>query len=167
MAFVLTRRSVGGTGGSVIGDSGLEISIINGQPIVTYPDTSRGSPGKQVSVAEQVLIFSENRITSNEWLEIGNAIDTDSGYIADLDGAVMYATGHCEDTNTNSADIHLFINGSDEGSIGTLSGGANATFINTALDVDFIQSDKIRLQAQNVTGPIQDTVIKLTLKWRA
>lgn len=166
MAFVLTRRSVGGSS-TTIGTGGLEISIINGQPILTYPDTTRGSPGKQVSVAEQVLIFSETTLTNNDWIQIGTAVDADSGYIADLDGAVMYATAHCENTNANSLDIHLFVNAVDQGSIGTLSGGANATFINTSLDVDFSQGDRIRLQAQNATGPIQDSVIKLTLKWRA
>jgi len=167
MAFVLTRRSTGNTTNIPIINEGITISIINGQPIVTYIDESRESPGKQISIAEQTLLFSENQLTVNDWLDIGNAVDADSGYIADLDGAVMYATGHCENTGSGSADIHLFINSVDQGSIGTLGGGENASFINTTLDIDFNQNDKIRLQAQDVIGVLQDTVIKITIKWRS
>lgn len=155
-------------------DGGLQLSIINGQPVMTYLDETRntgsptGSPvtGKRLSVSDQVLIFSENRLTTDDWLEIGNAVDTDSGYIMDLDGTVTFATGHCENTNANSKDIHLFVNGTDKGSIGTLSGGGDVQFINTTIDVDFSQGDKIRLQAQGAGGAILDTVVKISVKWR-
>lgn len=149
------------------GPSDLLMSVINGQPMLTYLDTTRGSPGKRLSVAEQTLIFSENRLSSNDWIEIGNAVDADSGFVVDFDGTVVFATGHCENTGANSKNIHLFINGIDQGSIGTLTGGTNVSFINTTMDIDFVQGDKIRLQAQQGTGGnIQDTVVKLTVKWR-
>lgn len=167
--LVLTKPRRGG-GGSVPGN--LQLSIINGQPILTFFDTTRGtsSPvtGKRLSVAEQVLTFAEPTLTQNDWLDIGNAVDADSGYIADLDGTVTFATGHCENTNTNSKEIHLFINGTDYGNIGTLSGGVDTSFINTTLDVDFSQGDKIRLQAQQGNGAaILDTVVKVTIRWRS
>lgn len=145
----------------------MTVRVVNGQPMLMLTDTTRGSPNKILSVAEQNLVFSENQLTENDWLDIGNAIDADSGYIADFDGTVVFATGHCENTNVNSKNIHLFINGVDQGSVGALSGGTDASFINTTLDVDFVQGDKIRLQAQQGTGGgIQDTVVKLTVKWR-
>lgn len=167
--LVLTQPRQGGGGGSVPGN--LQLSIINGQPILTFFDTTRGtdSPvtGKRLSVAEHTLTFSENALTANDWLEIGNAVDAISGYITDLDGTVTFATGHCENTNTNSKEIHLFINGVDKGSVGVLSGGADVSFINTTLDIDFSQGDKIRLQAQQGSGAaILDTVVKLTIRWR-
>jgi hypothetical protein len=85
----------------------------------------------------------------------------------DFDGTVVFATGDCENTGASSKDIHLFINGADQGSLGTLSGGANATFINTTIDLNFSQGDRIRLQAQDgISGFIQDTVVKVTVKWR-
>lgn len=148
------------------GTSDVDISTINGQLVITFVDTTRGD--KILSVADEPLMFARNRLGDDAWLEIGNAIDADSGYIADLDGTLVYASGHCEDTGANSKEIHLFVNGVDNGSLGSLSGGANAQFINTTVNIDFSQGDRIRLQAQNgLGGNIQDTVVRLTIKWRA
>ena len=63
--------------------------------------------------------------------------------------------------------VTLYINGVDTADLGTLSGGANATINDTTFDIDFSQGDRIRLRAINGSGgQIQDTVIKLTVKWR-
>lgn len=157
-------------GSSDAGTTGLTVTIINGQPMLTLVDTTRlvGSPqvGKILSVGEQSLSWTENGLTNDDWIRVGNANDADSGYITDFDGTLVYVTGHCEDTGGNAKDIHLYINGVDEGSLGNLSGGSNATFINNTTDIDFGQGDRLRLRAVGVTGAIQDTVIKLTLKWR-
>ncbi len=160
--FVQTAvTSTGGLGGG----SGLTLTVINGQSIPTFEDSTRGD--KILSISEQPIMFSEKSLTDLAWIDIGDAIDADSGYIADLDGTVVFATGHCEDTSASSKEIHLFINGVDNGSLGTLSGGANATFVNTTLDLDFSQGDRLRLQAQNgVDGKIEDTVIKVSFRWR-
>lgn len=164
MAFFFLRAKGGGA-------SSLTTEIINGQPTVVFGDTTRleGSPAtsKLLSIAEQPIMFSENKLSDQDWIAIGDAIDADSGYIADFDATLVYASAHCEDTGGNSKDVHLYINGVDNGSIGTLSGGANATFINNTIDVDLDQGDRIRLRAEGSTGAIQDTVVKLTLKWRA
>lgn len=150
---------------------GLQRSTINGQQIMTFLDTTRGtgSPpvGKRLSIAEQTLVFAENVLTINDWIRIGNANDADTGFIMDLDGTITFATGHCENAQSNGKNIHLFVNGVDHGSIGTLSGAGEVQFVNTTLDVDFSQGDKIRLQAQQGTGTaILDTVIKLVVRWR-
>lgn len=148
----------------IAGDPDLALSIINGQPILTFVDSTRT---KRLSVAEQTLVYSESQLTVDDWLDVGGAVDADSGFIADFDGTVVYATAHCEDTGIESKEIHLFINGSDAGTIGSLTGGPNATFINTTINVDFARGDKIRLQAKAGTiGAIQDVVAKLTIKWR-
>ncbi len=164
MAFFFLRAKGGGA-------SSLTTAIINGQPTVVFGDTTRleGSPAtaKLLSIAEQPVMFSQNRLKTNDWIAIGDAIDADSGYIADFDATIVYASAHCEDTGAESKDIHLYIDGVDNGSIGTLSGGTDATFINNTLDFDLDQGDKIRLRAFGAGGQIQDTVIKLTLKWRA
>jgi hypothetical protein len=144
---------------------GVSVTIIDGQPFVTLIDTTRGN--KVLSVAEQPLMFSDKSLTDLEWIAIGDAVDADSSYIADFDGTVVYATGHCENTGGNSKEIHLYINGVDSVTLGTLSGGANATFNSNTLNVNFSQDDRIRLRAHGVaSGRIEDTVIKITLKWR-
>lgn len=150
---------------------GLAVTTINGQPMLTLVDTTRGlgspPPGKILSVAEQVLIFSNNQLVAEDWLNIGNAADATTGFVADFNGTVVFSTGHCADTSTNSKDIHLYINSTDKGSIGTLTGGVDVSFSNETLDVDFVKGDKIQLRARQGTGTgIQDTVVKVTVKWR-
>lgn len=171
--LVLTRPKRG-SGGSVPGS--LELSIINLQPIITYVDSTRGvgtpPAGKRLSVSEHTLTWAEPNLTSNDWIQIGNANDAESGYAMDLDGTVVFATAQCENVNDNAKDIHIFINNTDAGSIGTLGGGSPAVgeeiFVNTTLDLDFNQGDKIRLQAQQIEGAaILDTVVKITVRWRA
>jgi len=165
MAFFLLRAKGGGSG------SGVDTATINGQLMVVFGDPLRleGSPQteKRLSVGEQPITFSQNRLRNLDWIAIGDAIDADSGYIADFDATLVYASAHCEDTGANSGDIHVYIDGVDNGSIGTLSGGTNATFINNTLDIDLDQGDRISLRYEDATGQIQDTVVKLTLKWRA
>lgn len=143
----------------------MEWSAINGQQVLTFEDPTRSD--KRLSVTDHPIMFANNALDDDEWMDIGDASNTDVGYVADLDGTIVMATGQCEDANGNSKEIHVFVNGTDEGSVGTLSGGDNVQFVTTTLDIDFDQGDKIRLQAQNGSGgDIDDTVVKLTLKWR-
>lgn len=143
---------------------GVTVTTINGQLVVTLVDTTRGD--KILSVAEQPLPFTENALADLDWISPGNATDAGSGYIADLDGTIVFCTAHCEDTGANMKDIHLFINGVDQGSVGTLSGGANAKFENLLLNLDFDKGDRIRARAVGSSGKIQDTTVKVTVKWR-
>jgi hypothetical protein len=148
-------------------DNGLGMSLISGQYVLTYVDDTRGGAGKRLSVAEQTLTFAENQLQADDWLEIGNAVDTSSGYIANFPGTIVHASIHCANGNGNTKNIHVFVNGVDAGSIGIVTAGANTSLINNTIDIDFTQGDKIRLQAQQGSGgAIDDTVVKLTLKWR-
>ena len=159
-AIILTRPI--GSGSSI---TGLTTTIINGHPMLTLEDTTRSD--KVLTVAETHLMFAENKITDQDWIQIANANDADSSFIANFDGTVVNISAHCENTNINSKEIRLYINGIDTAGLGTLSGGTNATINDTTLNTDFNQGDRIRLRAVNgAGGNIQDTVIKLTVKWR-
>jgi len=156
-------QSVPGGGGS--GLPGLNITDINGQPTLTLVDTTRSN--KILSVTENPVDYSENQLNNNDWIRIGNAAHADAGYVAQFDGTVVSSTGFCEQTSSASKDIHIIINTTDHGAIGTLSGGKDVTFINTTIDINFNQGDIIRLQAKDGTqGKIKNTVIKINLKWR-
>jgi hypothetical protein len=162
MSGVVLLRPVGG-GGS--GTSNITISTINGQLVPTFQDTTRS---KQLSVTDHPVVWSENRLRDRDWLNIGNAVDAVSGYIADLNGTIVSAVAQCESTGVAEKEIHVFVNGTDQGSLGILGPGTGVTFINTSTDIDFNQGDLIRLRAlDGVSGQIEDTVVKLTLKWRA
>jgi hypothetical protein len=143
----------------------LQTAIINGQETPVFEDTVRS---KTLSIAENSVVYTDNVLRNLEWIRIGNSRDALSGYVAEFDGTITHATGHCANVNNNDKDIHLYINGLDTGNIGTLTGNVNSTFINTTIDINFNQGDIIRLRAQDGTpGRIDDTVIKLTFKWRA
>ena len=144
---------------------GLTLTTINSQPMLTLVDTTRAN--KVLSVAETNMLFSDNKVNDQDWLRIGQASDADSGYIAQFDGTLVYASAHCENTDGNSKEIHFYIDGTDSATLGTLTGGANATFNNTTLNVDFDQGDRLRLRAFDGSGDdINDVVVLLTIKWR-
>jgi len=160
--LVLTRPVSGGSG---TGIPGMSITTINGQQILTLEDTTRSN--KILSVAEVPVVYSENTLDDLEWINIGNAADADSSYIANFDGTIVAACGHCENVGNNDKNINLYINTTDIGAIGSFSGVGADIFINNTLNIDFNQGDTIRLRAMNINvGKIQDSVIKLTIKWR-
>jgi hypothetical protein len=144
----------------------ITVSLINAQPIVTYLDTTRA---KVLSTDSVVFTWGENNLANLDWVQIGgNATDADSGFVMPLDGTVVFATGHCENTNANSKALHLFIDGLDQGSIGFLAGGANASFTDPDFSIDFNQGQKLRLRSVGAgTGRIEDTVASVFVRWRA
>ena len=159
-AIILTRPLGGGS--SI---TGLTTTIINGHPMLTLEDTTRSD--KVLTVAETHLMFAENKLSDQDWIQIANANDADSSFIANFDGTVVNISAHCENTGGNSKEIRLYIDAVDTAGLGTLSGGANSTINDTTLNIDFSQGDRLRLRAINGTGGnIEDTVIKLTVKWR-
>ncbi len=173
MAFVLTRPTTGGGSGGGSLPAGMTITVINGQPMLTLEDTTRGN--KILSISENPIMFSENILTHNDWIRIASASDRASGYVADFDGTIVSATGHCKQVNNNDKSIRLFTQGVDRGSIFTFFGSGEDYEINTTLNIDFSRGDKIRLVAKNIlsgspptatNGRIQDSVVKLVLKWR-
>lgn len=173
MGFVLTRpTSPASTGGGTLPD-GMTVTIVNGQPMLTLEDTTRGN--KILSVSENPIMFSENILTNNDWVRIASASDRASGYVADFNGTIVAATGHCKKVNDNNKAIRLYTQGVDRGTIFTFFGSGEDYEINTTINIDFNRGDKIRLVAKDTlvgspptptTGRIQDTVIKLVLKWR-
>lgn len=163
-AIVLTRpiAAPASSGTEVLG---LSTTVINGQPMLTLADTTRSN--KVLSVSEQVLVFAENRISHLDWIRIATTADAESGYVADFDGTVTSITAHCENTNTNAKDIRLYVDNVDVASLASLTGGTNSTSADSTLNIDFTQGQRIRLRAEgNTTGPVEDTVIKITVKWR-
>ena len=139
-------------------------SDINGQMIITTRDETRNS--KMLSIDSNSFMWSENSLANNDWVQIAGASDGDSGYIMPLDGTIVMATAHCE--NAGDASTINIYNGASTTPVaaaGSFTASPNAQFVNTTLDVDFVQGDRIRLR--NVGGRINDTVISIFVKWRA
>lgn len=163
-SIVLTRPI--SSGSTAI--TGLSSTVINGQPMLTYDDPVRAN--KTLSISEQNHIFSRGKVGNNDWLRISNTSHSDSGFVAEFNGCICYASAHCEETGALSKDIHLYVDGLDKGIIGTLAGGNNAKFTNTGLNINYLQGQRIRLLVKDTptsgAGSIQDTVITITIKHR-
>ena len=142
----------------------LQNSVINGQPVITVADATRND--KQLSLDSNSFMYSENSLQNNDWIEIAGAGDADSGYIMPMDGTITMATAHCENANEDTT-IKIYQNASTTSvaDAGSFVANPNAQFVNTTLNVDFVQGDRIRLR--NVGGSIQDTVVSVFVKWRA
>lgn len=167
--YVLTADSLTATGLAwkpiTGGIAGMQVTIINGQPTLTLEDTTRAN--KILSVSENPIRFTDNKLKNNEWLQIGKTNHADSAYIAEFNGTVTFSSGHCQKVNNNNKFIHIFINDTDMGQIGLFTGATADNFINTTINIDFVQGDRIRLRARDGTaGRIEDTVVKIILKWR-
>jgi len=142
----------------------MTIEDINGQPMMCMEDTTRAN--KKLTIETVNIAWSESTLTNFDWMQVGAAIDADSSYIMPFDGTIVKATGHCENALGNTKDIRLYVNTTLNGTaMGTLTGGANATF-NTTLNIDFSAGDRIRLRAWT-GGTIRDTIVTLWIKWRA
>ena len=152
---------------NILNITGLTFTDINGQSILTYIDSVRG-PNKVLSIESNTYQFSDNDLDHLSWVSIGDAVDADSGHVMPLDGTIVFATAHCENTATSATkEMHVFVDGVDAGSVGLLGPGANTEITDATIDIDFLQGQKIRVQAQNgVAGRIRDTVVDLTVRWR-
>lgn len=149
---------------TMLGLSGLSITTINGQQVLTLKDTTRAN--KILSVGDSSVSWAENRVSNNDWLQIGSAVDADSGYIVPMNATIVKVTGHTENNKGHTKPILLYIDTTLNGTIGTFNGSAGEdSFIDTTLDIDVNQGQKLRLRG-GTGGKIEDTVITVWLKWR-
>lgn len=145
--------------------SNITISTIAGQLIPTFSDTTRS---KQLSVESPSYMFAEAYLSDSDWIQIGSASDSNSGYIMPFDGTVISMSAHCENDNGASKGIWLYINTTNQGTIGSFGGvGSNSSFNITNVDINFSAGDRIRLRANTTGGSIQDTVVTVRVRWRA
>lgn len=150
---------------TMIGLGGVTISTINAQQVLTLVDTTRAN--KILSVSETEFIWSENRVSNNDWISIGGARDAQTGHIMPMNGTIVRITAHTSDDNNVAKVINLYLDGALSGGVGTFAGaGGESTIVDAAYNVDFIQGQKLRLRAGG-GGKIEDTTISIFVKWRA
>lgn len=156
-----------GSGGGIPGLSDQQIVGADGElsePMLFLVDTTRGN--KLLTDDAVTFMWSENEVNKNDWIEIGNAKDNDSGYIMPYDGTVVRVTAHTEDAHNDDKDILLYIEGVSQGPIANLSGSGEDSFVDTDLDIDFDAGNKFRLRGDSSNDEIKDTVVTLWVKWR-
>lgn len=139
------------------------IGGVKSEPMAFSPDATRGN--KMLSSESFTIIFSENMVNHMDWIQVGIASDADSGFIMPFPGTIVRATGHCEDTKSNTMNFHLYINSGSIGSLFAISGNNEQSASALDLNYDFEAGDKLRLRGIG-SGKIEDTVIVLWIKWR-
>lgn len=136
---------------------------INGQYHQVFIDPNRT---KTLSTSIVNYYWSESQVSNNEWMEIGSSTTIGTGYVMPFDGTVVGMTIHCDNSGNSTKDMSLYVNNSNNGTVATVTGGADVSFVDMTLDMDFLQGDKIRIKA-GAGGPIQDVVINILVRWRA
>ena len=152
------------------GLTGLTLEQITGadselsEPMIFIVDTTRSN--KVLSSECTMLPWSEPAVSNNDWIQIGGATDTDVGYIMPYDGTIIRATLHTSygPGASNTMNIELWINSSNNGAILSVTGTGQQQNENTNLNLDFSAGDKIRLKGDG--DSIGDTIASVWVKWR-
>jgi len=143
---------------------GLDPVLINGQPHTVFADSVRS---KNLSESMVHFMWTEADINTTEWLQVGAAVDTLSGYIMPYDATIVGITATCENTNGFTKPLDLYINAANNGNIITIPNGSPGSITDVTLDIDLDQGEGIRLKANGGGGIINDTVISMFIRWRA
>jgi hypothetical protein len=144
--------------------------------------------GVNVSFAEMTLLFSESQLTDHDWVQIGQANDSDSGYVMPANGVITRVTGQVEKIEKGDVpkSISLFIDNVEHPNL--LQFGPNSTRTNDLdtfhnfngdddvynqrrikndLNIQFNAGQKLRLRANTENGSkLNDTVLTVWFKWR-
>ena len=133
--------------------------------MLTCTDSTRAS--KILSVETTTLVWSENNVGNNDWIQVGNANDADSGFVMPFDGTIVRVVAHTEDDLNNTKDIDLYIDAVNNGAIATFTAvnGENSD-TDTTLDINFTAGQKLRLRGGATGGVVQDTIVTVWVKWR-
>ncbi len=171
----ITGQEIADGVSSILNISTLGFAVF---PAVTTPaedqtllafDEDRGSGTETYSVESQTYQWSDNSVRDNDWIAIGDAVDADSGWIMPLQGTVVAASAHTEDTGGgNTYELDLYIDAVDSGAIATLTGGADVSDSDPTLDLPFTAGQKLRIRGDRTagTGNMGDMTIAVTVRWR-
>lgn len=141
--------------------SQFNIVDLNGIQVMMIDDPILG----QVSVETCNFTFGENCISRYEWMKIGRASDSDSGFIMPHNGVIVGYSAHCENGRNMAQEFKLYIDGVRNDLFAFPMGNGNVTAHAMNVNLPFLQNQKIRLRAWD-KGNIDDTVINLFVKWR-
>ncbi len=145
-------------------DADVFLATIGGYAIPAYINATKG--GKTLSVETISLVWSEANIGNNDWVQIGTARDADTGYIVPFDATIVGGTIQVENTNGNTKNIRLYVNGTQvNNALFTVSGSGEYIGVDNSFNIDLNAGDKIRMRGGS-GGTIEDTVIQLFVKWR-
>ena len=155
-------------GDTVTIDSAFTISTINGQPVPTFSDTTRGP--KQLSIETIALVWSDTSLAADEYLEFQEANNADAGFSPPHNATIVKASGVTEDNNGPGArDIDLFVNGAlDTSGILTFTGAPSGQeeVRDVTLNIDVTAGNIVHLRGDSGANALADVAVVLFFKWR-
>lgn len=139
------------------------VDILDGELIPTFWDYNRS---KHLSIETQNILWSENRLSSTEWIGLSRAVDKLSGWIAPFNCTIVGYMGQTSLAGTTPKPIDLWIDGTNWGTLFSFAGSGTEDYqINNSINIDVLAGQKIRLKCGG--GPtIEDTVIELRIRWK-
>jgi len=155
-------------GDTVTIDSAFTISTINGQPVPTFSDSTRGP--KQLSIETIALVWSDTSLAADEYLEFQEANNADAGFSPPHNATIVKASGVTEDNNGPGArDIDLFVNGAlDTSGILTFTGAPSGQeeVRDVTLNIDVTAGNIVHLRGDSGANALADVAVVLFFKWR-
>jgi len=151
------------------GDAVLELSSqvwigsIDNEDIPVFYDSNRN---KTLSVETQNVLWSENKLSSTEWVGLSRAVDKLSGWVAPMNCTIVGFTAQTSAAGSSSKPIDLYIDDVNNGTLFSFAGSSSEDYqIDGSIDIDIQSGQKIRLKCGG--GPtIQDTIIDIRIRWR-
>ena len=161
------NKNFGTTPGTVAeGDhthpSEFNVVHLNGVDVMMMTDSVRGF---DVSVETCTFTFAESSVSTYEWMKIGRATDSDSGFVMPNNGVIVGVSAHCENGKNREQYFDLYVDNSDTRLFQFPSGSGNVEVDDMTKTIPFSKGQKLRVRAGN-EGSIDDTVINLFVKWR-
>lgn len=136
------------------------------EPMLFVVDTTRDN--KELSVEKAPIFWAEAVVGHGDWLDLGNATNSNVGWMMPYDGTIVRATGETEDANNSTHIMQLYIENTNVGTVLTFSGFGEQQDYNTILNIDFDAGDELRMRSFRTSGSndMGDTAIVLWIKWR-
>ena len=144
-------------------DPDVWVDRINGDPTPVYIDTDRS---KVLATDTQNVLWSENKLSSTEWIGLSRAVDKLSGWVATSNCTIVGYMGQTSESGDTAKPIDLYIDDTKWGTLFSFAGSSAEDYqIDNSISIDVNEGQKIRLKCGG--GPtIQDTVIELRMKWK-
>jgi len=163
---------------SIIGDFGETIDTLNalqnvgihqisrnidGQTIYFFRDIDRN---KFLSVETQNVLWSENKLSSKEWIGLSRAVDRLSGWVASMNCTIVGVMAQSSKVDSSAKPIDLYIDDNNNGTLFSFAGTSTEDRqIDNTINIDVDAGQKLRLKC-NSGHTIQDTIIELRIRWR-
>ena len=145
------------------GVSGLALTTIGGQEILTVVDTTRGN--KILSSATMEFDFDKGQIKTNSWMSVASATDANNGHAIPLNATIVGIAGQA--ATGGGRTINLYVdNVLSTTTLATFPNNSDSRILDMTLNVDLTAGQKIQLRGGSTGSNTGKASVILFIKWR-